>query len=216
MIEDEQGERLRLRFVGLMKHSLFQSEILISEKNFLEHFPSRSGYSYFLVEPPDGRSEEVTETLESALAPFGFDATSTAQRLADFNAIQNTYLSTFQTLGGLGLLLGTVGLGIILVRNIIERRGELAALRAFGFRRRRLALLVVAENGFLLVFGISLGTLSALVAIAPVILGEASPLPWGSLLGTLAVVFLVGMLASVAAVLGTLRVPLLPALKAER
>ena len=115
----------------------------------------------------------------------------------------------------LGLLLGTLGWGIILVRNIMERRGELAALRAFGFRRKRLTLMVLAENVFLLLIGIGLGTLSALVAIAPMVLGEAGSLPWGSLLLTLAVVFLVGMLASLAGVLGTVRVPLLPALKAE-
>jgi ABC-type antimicrobial peptide transport system permease subunit len=198
-----------------MKHSLFQSEILISEANFLRHFPSRSGYSYFLVDPPAGSEERATEALESALGPFGLDVTSTAQRLRDYNAVQNTYLSTFQTLGGLGLLLGTLGLGIILVRNIMERRGELAALRAFGFRRVRLALMVLAENVFLLGFGISLGTVSALAAIAPMVLGEGSSLPWASLLLTLAVVFLVGMLASLAGVLGTLRVALLPALKAE-
>ena len=28
-------------------------------------------------------------------------------------AVQNTYLSTFQSLGGLGLLLGTVGLAVV-------------------------------------------------------------------------------------------------------
>lgn len=216
VMQNERGEEIRLRLVGLMKHSLFQSELLISEAHFLQHFPSRSGYSYFLVDTPEGTEERTIETLESALGPFGLDVTTTAQRLRDYNAVQNTYLSTFQTLGGLGLLLGTLGLGVILVRNIMERRGELAALRAFGFRRNRLALMVLAENVFLLMFGISLGTTSALVAIAPVVLGEGSSLPWASLLLTLSVVFLVGMLASLAGVLGTLRVPLLPALKAER
>jgi len=216
VLQNERGEEIRLRLVGLMKHSLFQSELLISEANFLRHFPSRGGYSYFLIDPPAGSEGRATEALESALGPFGLDVTSTAQRLRDYNAVQNTYLSTFQTLGGLGLLLGTLGLGIILVRNIMERRGELAVLRAFGFRRNRLAVMVLAENVFLLVFGITLGTVSALVAIAPVVLGEGSALPWASLLLTLTVVFLVGMLASLAGVLGTLRVPLLPALKAER
>ena len=39
--------------------------------------------------------------------------------------------------------------------------------------------------------------------------------PWGSLGGTLFAITAVGMLACVLAVLGALRVPLLPALKAE-
>ena len=40
----------------------------------------------------------------------GMEWVPAAQRLNDFNAVQNTYLSIFSTLGGLGLLLGTVGL----------------------------------------------------------------------------------------------------------
>ena len=36
----------------------------------------------------------------------GLELTPAAQRLAQFNAVQNTYLGTFQVLGGLGLLLG--------------------------------------------------------------------------------------------------------------
>ena len=60
--------------------------------------------------------------------------------------MQNTYLSTFQSLGGLGLLLGTLGLAAVQLRNVLERRGELALLRAAGFRRRTLAALVLLEN----------------------------------------------------------------------
>jgi len=108
-----------------------------------------------------------------------------------------------------------VGLGIVLLRNVLERRGELAALRAMGFRRRRLAALVVAENAFLLAAGLGLGTLSALLAVLPHLLESAGRVPWLSLAGTLAVVFAVGLAASLAAVRGALRAPLIPALREE-
>ena len=65
------------------------------------------------------------------------DAPTVARRNA-FNAVQNTYLGTFQILGGLGLLLGSAGLGIIVLRNVLERRGELGLLLAVGFRPRAL------------------------------------------------------------------------------
>ncbi|NIR50178.1 ABC transporter permease [candidate division KSB1 bacterium] len=113
------------------------------------------------------------------------------------------------------MLLGTLGLGIILIRNVIERRGELATLRAFGFRRATLAMLVLAENGFLLVLGIFMGGVAALIAVAPHIISGSEQVPWLSLLLTLGLVFLVGMLASLGAVSSALRIPLLPALKAE-
>jgi len=213
-IENERGEPLRLRFVGLLKRSVIQSEVLISERDFLEHFPSRSGNSYFLIETPAGESERLSEMLEKTLVPFGFDATTTRDKLVGYQTVENTYIATFQLLGALGLLLGTVGLGIVLLRNVIERRGELATLRAFGFRRSRLAWLVLVENAFLLSVGVAVGSVAALAAVAPNLAG--GHVPWPALGITLGSVWIVGMLSSVMAVRGALSTPLLPALKAER
>ncbi|MFQ5865835.1 MAG: FtsX-like permease family protein [bacterium] len=215
VMQNEFGETIRLRLVGLFKSSLFQSELLISETDFLKHFPSQSGYAYFLIETPVDKITETAQILEGSLSDYGFDATTTVTKLTNYQAVENTYLSTFQTLGGLGLLLGTLGLGIILIRNVIERRGELATLRAFGFRRVTLAWLVLAENGFLLLLGILIGTISALIAVAPHLISGSAQVPWISLSMTLVLVLVVGMLASAGAVSAALRIPLLPALKAE-
>ena len=215
ILQNERGEEIKLRLVGLLRSSIFQSELLISEANFLKHFPSQSGYSYFLIEAPLEKRQEIAALLESNLNRHGLDATSTAEVLASYLAVENTYLSTFQTLGGLGLLLGTLGLAIVLVRNVLERRAELATLRAFGFPRSKLAWMVLAENGFLLMLGLVLGTASALVAVAPHLAGGGAPIPWLSLSLTLLAVLVVGLAAGAAAVVAALRIPLLPALKAE-
>src|SRR5262249_13022561 len=111
-VPDEQGNPVKLRLVGLLQESIFQSEVLVSEENFLRLYPSQEGYNFFLIEAPPGRSEEVKTLLETALAERGFEAASTAQRLAAYLAVENTYLSTFQALGGLGLLLGALGLAV--------------------------------------------------------------------------------------------------------
>ena len=128
----------------------------------------------------------------------GFDATDAAGQLAGFLAVQNTYLSTFQSLGALGLLLGTIGLAVVQLRSVLERRGELALMRATGFRRGRLVRMVVWENAVLLVGWIG-GRLcrgggrthSAMGAAA----GARAVGHVGALLGTIAVVGLVGRLA---------------------
>ena len=215
VLEDEYGREVRLRLVGLLQKSLFQSDILISEEAFLRHFPGRGGHRVFLIDTGAAVPEDVASLLENGLSSFGFDVTSTADRLASFEVVQNTYISTFLALGGLGLLLGTVGLGVIMVRNVLERRGELATLRAFGFRKPRLGWMVLTENAFLLVLGVGLGAGSALVAIVPHITATGSAIPWFSLALTLIGVLAVGLLSSVAAVRSVLRTPLLPALKAE-
>jgi hypothetical protein len=211
---DELGRKIRLRLVATLKGTVFQSELLISERAFLEHFPGRGGYGYFLIDAPADAEHEIAGTLESGLAPFGFDATTVREKLERYKVVEHTYLATFQMVGGLGLLLGTVGLGVILLRNVLERRGELATLRAFGFRRSTLAKMILAENAFLLLTGMLVGTLAALLALAPRL--ASIDVPWGSLAVTLGVVWAVGMLSSLAAVRGALRIPLLPALKAER
>jgi hypothetical protein len=212
LMTDEFGQEIRLRFVGLLEKSIFQSELLISEENLLHHFPSVSGYAYFLIACPPPRSASIEAILENTLADYGMDTVTALEKLTSFQNVENTYLSTFQTLGGFGLLLGTFGLGIILVRNVLERRGEFATMRAFGYRQSFLARMVLLENVFLLLLGIATGTVSASLAVLP----HAAHIPWLSLLGTLFGIFVTGMLASVAAVRGVLKTPLLPALKRER
>ena len=195
-IQTEAGETVRLRLVGLLKHSIFQSELLVSEENFTAHFPDRGGYGYFLVQTD--RPEETGVLLERRLQDAGLDATPTTARLAHFRTVENTYLSTFQTLGGLGVLLGTIGLGIVMVRNVIERRTELAALRALGFRRALLSGLLCVENGFLMATGMAIGVAAAIVTTVP---HASGGLPWASLLATLCLIFGAGLAAGTVGVL---------------
>ena len=213
VLVDEAGEQLRLRLVGLLSRSIFQGELLVSEENFLRHFPAQSGFSYFLI---DSEEPESTATvLEKRLADFGMDVNTTQSVLAGYLAVENTYLSTFQTLGGLGLLLGTLGLGIVLIRNVLERRGELATMRAFGFRRHWLAGMVMLENAFLLILGLTVGAGSALLAVSPHLLDSGPSFPWFSLAATVTIVLVVGLTAGLLAVRAVLRMPLLEELKTE-
>ncbi|MFL6202786.1 MAG: FtsX-like permease family protein [Thermoanaerobaculia bacterium] len=215
-MEDESGRPVRLRLAGLLERSLFQSEMLVSEAALLRHFPSRARKSFFLIDAPEARRAEVAQALEEGLSRYGFDVSTTAERLASYHAVEDTYLSTFQALGGFGLLLGTLGLGVALLRSLIERRGELATLRAFGFRRSRIAGMVVAENGFLLLLGVAVGTVSGLLAVAPRLGGGIGQLPWAPLLATILAVLAVGLVSCAAAVRSALEAPLLPVLKEER
>jgi ABC-type antimicrobial peptide transport system permease subunit len=211
----ENGQVIKLRLVGLLSTSIFQGELLISEANFLEHFPGRSGYGFHLIDAPADQAVDLSGLLERRLGEWGYDVTSTARRLADYRAVENTYLSTFQTLGGLGLILGTIGLGVVLLRNALERKRELAVMQSFGFRRQSLSLMLLAENGFLLVLGILIGTLSALLAVSPHLLAPGGAVPWSSLALTLALVFLTGLTTTAIATHLVLKSPLLPALKED-
>jgi putative ABC transport system permease protein len=96
---------------------------------------------------------------------------------------------------------------------VLERRGELALLRATGFRKRRLSLLVMLENAVLLVGGLLVGVAAALIVVLPHwIVGDATA-PWQSLLYTLLAILLFGIFAGAMAMRAALRAPLLAALR---
>ncbi|HKE55569.1 MAG TPA: FtsX-like permease family protein, partial [Pyrinomonadaceae bacterium] len=216
-LELQHGDRpVRVRVVAALADSIFQSELLMSEKNFIQAFPDQQGYRFFLIDLPNpNRVGEVTAALEDRLADFGFDVQPTGERLASFHRVENTYLSTFQMLGGLGLILGTIGLAAVLLRNVLERRRELALLRAVGYNSRHFTLMIVAENALLLFAGVVTGTFCALLAITPVFFSRAGRFSGISLGLLLLAVLVSGLAASVVATWATLRTPLLPALRAE-
>ena len=208
-------DQTRFRIVAALQDSIFQGELLISERNFLRLFPDAEGYRFFLLSAPPGKAQELTGVLEGALADYGFDVQPAEARLAGFHKVENTYLSTFRSLGALGLVLGTVGLGAILLRNVLERRRELALLRAVGYRPRHLVEMVLAENVLLLLLGLATGTACALLAIAPAVSLRGGHLPVVSLALLLAIVLITGIAASLAATAAALGSPLLTALRAE-
>jgi ABC-type antimicrobial peptide transport system permease subunit len=141
--------------------------------------------------------------------------TAAADRLNAFNAVQNTYLDTFQVLGGLGLLLGSAGLGVVVLRNVLERRGELALLAAVGFTPRALRRLVVAEHALLQTLGLMLGIAAAVLALLPVLLSPSAQIAFVSLGTMLGLVFVSGLFWTWAAARLALRGELLPALRNE-
>ena len=213
LIHDELGKPVNLR-IDTIENSLFQSQLIISETNFLKLFPSVSGYKFFLIKTPETFRSETVEILERTLADFGFDVTSASDRLASFRSVQNTYISTFQSLGGLGLLIGTFGLALVMIRNIIERKGELATLRAFGYSRKLLSGLLLLESSFLLIIGMFIGIVSGLLGIIGM-QGSLPSFPWLSLSITLLFVLIFGIIANVLAVSIALRSPLISTLKSE-
>jgi putative ABC transport system permease protein len=209
------GPPARLRIAGLLAGSPLQGALLIPEQALARHFPRHGGRSVFLVRTPRGREEAVAGLLSDQLRDFGLEVAPVAERLRLYSQVEDTYLASFEALGALGLLLGTCGLAVVLLRNVVERRWELAALRAFGFRRRRLAALLLLENASLLVLGLALGTAAGLLPEA-LGAGLAGSFPWLSLTATLGAVLLAGLLASGLAVAVALGAPLLQVLKAER
>ncbi len=212
---DEHGRVFKLRLVGALANSVLQGNLIIDETEFVKRFPGESGYRTFLIDAPSNQVTKVSSAMTRALQDVGMELTPAPQRLNEFNAVQNTYLSTFQALGGLGLLLGSAGLGVVVLRNVQERRGELALLLAVGFRRRALQWLVLSEHGALLILGLGVGVVAAVIGVLPALLSPGSQIPYGSLALTLSAVLLNGLMWTWLATRFALRGKLLDALRNE-
>jgi len=214
-VPGQSGGNVRLHIVGLLANSVFAGELLISEEQFIHHFGADTGYRYFLIRTPPEQEEAVGRALRDQLGPLGFDVIRTADALARYAQVQNTYLATFQTLGGLGLLLGTFGVVTVLLRGVVERRNELAMMLALGFRRLQLVAMVMLENGLLMFLGVVMGSTAALVAVAPHLLSTQADVRWLSLAGILVSCLLVGLLFCLIAAAASVRGQLVAALRSE-
>jgi hypothetical protein len=209
------GQEVTFRVAGLLSNSVLQGSLLIGESDFRRLFPQVSGYRYFLFSGAEGNEAQAATALEDRLGDQGFDAKEASKLLDDLMAVQNTYLSTFQALGALGLVLGTFGLAAVQVRSVLERRGELGLLRAAGYARSRLSGLVMLENIVLLLGGLAIGIIAALVAVLPhALVGGARP-PLAELAIMLGIVALVGSIVGWLSVRNTLRAPLIAALRGD-
>jgi ABC-type antimicrobial peptide transport system permease subunit len=97
----------------------------------------------------------------------------------------------------------------------LERRSELALLRAAGFEKKVLSTMVLSENILLLLCGVGSGIVCALISIAPAFYSRGDSLPVWMILLVLVPVSIAGIAASLAAVIAVFRSPLLPALRSE-
>lgn len=213
--DNDRGERVGLQLVGALSNSILQGSLIISERDFERHFPSQSGHGMLLIDAPPQRAEAVAAAITRSLEDIGLEVVSTFRRLAEFNAVQNTYLAVFQVLGGLGLIIGTAGLAMVVLRNVSDRRGELALLIAVGFTPKALRRLLLLEHGLLLLLGVSCGVGAAVAAVWPAIRQSATAGSAATTLLIIALVLAFGLFWVTLATRLALRGPLLDALRQE-
>jgi len=212
---DEKGRKFRLCLVGMLESSILQGSLIIAEDQFVKRFPSEDGYRVLLIDAPAEKVEAVSAHLSARLTDFGLGLTSARQRLTAFSEVESTYLSIFQILGGLGLVLGSVGLGLVVLRNMLERRNELAMLRAVGFNKAALKRMVFYEHSGLMAGGLVCGTAAALVAAGPALKSPGAVVPYLSLALTVAGIALSGVVWIRIATVFALRGKMLEALRNE-
>lgn len=161
--QNEAGDRVVLKLVGGLANSVFQGNILIADSLFYANFPSVSGSQVFLVEAP----EEEEERLRSSFRNYGLEITPVKERLLLFYQVENTYLNIFLMLGALGLLIGTIGLGILIFRSIYESRAQFALLEATGFRKQKIRRMTLRGYMQLVLLSLIIGLIPSILSALP-------------------------------------------------
>lgn len=211
---DERGREFEVRIVAMLEPSVMQGKLLVDGSRLLERYPSLEGYGGFLVRRPGTDVGATAGLIARAHADRGPSIVPTIEVMARFQALENTYLSIFLMLGGLGMVLGSLGLGVVVLRQVMDRRGELALLRAVGFSRARLMRGLMIEHMALAAMGLAAGVAATAVALGPA-LGDGLAVPWLSLLLVLVMIMLsLAAWIALAAWIST-RAPLLEALRNE-
>ena len=200
---------------GTLSGSIFAGVLLISEANFIKVYGSNGGYNYFLIRAKEGKEDEVMALLQKELGGAGYTVTKTSELLSAYAGIQNTYLFTFQILGGIGFLLGTFGIIAVLLQNVYERKREFALQAAIGFKKSRLAGQIIFENSLLLATGLLFGTLGALAISLPYIMKMHNRLDFTLPGITLTGMLLLGLASCSLAAYYSVRGNLVEALKSE-
>lgn len=178
MYQDEWGNEFPVTIAGVVKDSIFQGSVIVDEAKLLAKYPSMGGYSLFLAPDLDDK-----ELLQEETADLGGKVTATQDRMAAFHEVENTYIAIFNVLGGLGIILGSVGVGIVTARNLVERKREFETLKVLGISKGLRATIVKREVRAMVIWGLGIGLVSALIAVVPVLGGTVGMADLGWMIG---------------------------------
>ena len=212
---DERGQPYLIRIAGILPTSILQGGLIVDGHALAERFPTTSSDRLFLIDAEPDVSAAVAATLGDALGDTGFVATPAIDVLGRYLRVENTYLAIFLSLGGFGLLLGAPGVGVLLFRQVLTRRRELALLHAMGWRRGDIRRLIGFEHGAIVTLGVGIGALAAGLALVPSLGSSVTRDPLSAALLLIAGVLVFGLVGVIGATHIALRGSLKDALSAD-
>ncbi len=157
------GKALRLTVIALLDPRSDVSGVLTSEQNVTRsiHGWDWSSYAFKVAPGADVRAAALGLELSFSDQLMTVDLSGEqALRREAVRIMLNYLLTGFM---GLGLIVGIAALGVIATRAVVERRRQIATLRAVGFRAGAVQLGLLLEASTVAALGILLGVALGLV-----------------------------------------------------
>jgi putative ABC transport system permease protein len=205
-----------LQFISFGYLPMSQS-IIISFGSESAYFYGENHAMMFFVNLNDNfkkESQSVVESINSSFPQYDFGENSRTLQdlLAGVRTNINQVFSIFYLIVYFAIFIATIGMAIIMIMNVTERRREIGLLRSQGMSRNQILGMLLAEACFSGVIGFLVGLLSGLLMLKSLtstttVIGLWMPftIPWSTMTQALA-------LAVIASVGGALY----PAFKASR
>ena len=153
------GRTMTMTVIGVIDDlSFFTFGMYVSQQTMTQLTPTAPPPTQFFMETPESTDDEsAAKALESAFLEHGMQTQVLDDVIEEQQASNRTINSLFQGFMGLGLLVGIAALGVISARAVVERRRQIGALRAIGFRRGMVQMTFLLESSFIAMLGILLG-----------------------------------------------------------
>lgn len=157
------GQSLRLSVIGLLDpRSSVQEGVLTSAESAAGKLPPFDWDEYFFKLAQGEDARRVAMGLEFSFAEQGLRVDLSGEQALQREAVRillNYLLTGFM---GLGLIVGIAALGVIAIRAVVERRKQMATMRAIGFKSSAVQLALLVETSVIAALGILLGIAAGL------------------------------------------------------
>lgn len=157
-VEAYDGTFSNVTVVGVMKQSALGG-VFVNEATVYGAFKAL-GPNRMLVSYKDGLDPaEQSVLLEKDFVDAGLTTISVKALAEQITSSVDSIFTLFRAFLAMGLVIGIVGLGIITIRAIYERRLEIGMMRAIGFTKNMVVVNFALESAFISLLGIVAGSL---------------------------------------------------------
>ena len=157
-VEAYDGTHTSITVVGVMKQSALTG-LFVNEEALYEDLKAM-GPNLMLVSYAEGLDPaEQSVLMEKDFLMYGLNTISVKALAKEITASVDSIFTLFRAFLAMGLIIGIVGLGIITIRSIFERRLEIGMMRAIGFTKGMVVINFALESAFISLLGIVAGSL---------------------------------------------------------
>ena len=204
MVDPLSGETKTRQVIGFNDAGLAMPGSFISMRALERQFTGAGESRWLILSDQSTDPRVLADRLNAEHVDIGLEAITIGEIVEDVMSLNLQFFGLLRGYLALGLVVGIVGLGVIMVRAVRERRRAIGVLRALGFRSSTVRNAFMGEAAIVAAEGILMGILLGVVTARSVItssLGDQFEVPfavpWSSVAILASLTFVFSVLVAV-------------------